>query len=76
MSHGHDVLRRRGHDAGCAPKAALAILDAVEAAEAPLHLALGADAVEAIRGQHESLESDLAAWENVSRSTALEGAQS
>jgi NAD(P)-dependent dehydrogenase (short-subunit alcohol dehydrogenase family) len=57
-------------------KAALAILDAVEAAEAPLHLALGADAVEAIRGQHESLESDLAAWENVSRSTALEGAQS
>ncbi len=65
-----------GTQPGDPHKAALAILDAVEAAEAPLHLALGADAVEAIRGQHESLESDLAAWENVSRSTALEGAQS
>jgi len=65
-----------GTQPGDPHKAALAILDAVEAPEAPLHLALGADAVEAIRGQHESLQSDLATWENVSRSTELEGAQS
>jgi NAD(P)-dependent dehydrogenase (short-subunit alcohol dehydrogenase family) len=64
-----------GTQPGDPHKAALAIIDAVEAAEAPLHLALGADAVDAIRGQHESLESDLAAWENVSRSTALEEAK-
>jgi NAD(P)-dependent dehydrogenase (short-subunit alcohol dehydrogenase family) len=60
-----------GTQPGDPHKAALAIIDAVDAAEAPLHLALGTDAVEAIRDQHESLQADLAAWESVSRSTAL-----
>jgi NAD(P)-dependent dehydrogenase (short-subunit alcohol dehydrogenase family) len=59
-----------GTQQGDPAKAAAAILRAVESDEPPpLHLALGADAVEAIRGQHERLAADLAAWEDVSRAT-------
>jgi NAD(P)-dependent dehydrogenase (short-subunit alcohol dehydrogenase family) len=60
-----------GTQPGDPVKAAAAIVRAVGSDDAPLHLALGADAVEAIRAQHESLAADLAAWEDVSRSTAL-----
>jgi NAD(P)-dependent dehydrogenase (short-subunit alcohol dehydrogenase family) len=61
-----------GTQPGDPAKAAEAIVRAVGSADAPLHLALGADAVEAIRAQHEALAADLAAWEEVSRSTALD----
>ncbi len=60
-----------GTQPGDPAKAAAAIVRAVERDDAPLRLALGADAVEAIRGHHEALAADLAAWEDVSRSTAL-----
>jgi NAD(P)-dependent dehydrogenase (short-subunit alcohol dehydrogenase family) len=60
-----------GTQPGDPVKAAAVIVRAVGSDDAPLHLALGADAVEAIRAQHESLAADLAAWEDVSRSTAL-----
>ncbi|MCR6482249.1 oxidoreductase [Amycolatopsis sp. OK19-0408] len=60
-----------GTQPGDPAKAAAAIVRAVGSADAPLHLALGADAVEAIRAQHESLAADLAAWEDISRATAL-----
>jgi NAD(P)-dependent dehydrogenase (short-subunit alcohol dehydrogenase family) len=63
-----------GTQQGDPAKAAAAILRAVESDEPPpLHLALGADAVEAIRGQHERLAADLAAWEDVSRATDFDG---
>jgi NAD(P)-dependent dehydrogenase (short-subunit alcohol dehydrogenase family) len=61
-----------GTQPGDPAKAAAAIVRAVGSADAPLHLALGADAVEAIRAQHEALAADLAVWEEVSRSTALD----
>ncbi len=61
-----------GTQPGDPAKAAAAIVRAVGSDDAPLHLALGADAVEAIRAQHESLAADLAAWEDVSRATALD----
>jgi NAD(P)-dependent dehydrogenase (short-subunit alcohol dehydrogenase family) len=61
-----------GTQPGDPAKAAAAIVRAVGSADAPLHLALGADAVEAIRAQHEALAADLAAWEEVSRATALD----
>jgi len=61
-----------GTQPGDPAKAAAAIVRAVGSADAPLHLALGADAVEAIRAQHEALAADLAAWEEVSRSPALD----
>ncbi|MFG1645231.1 oxidoreductase [Amycolatopsis sp. NPDC049252] len=60
-----------GSQPGDPAKAAAAIVRAVTSDDAPLRLALGTDAVEAIRGHHESLAADLAAWEDVSRSTAL-----
>jgi NAD(P)-dependent dehydrogenase (short-subunit alcohol dehydrogenase family) len=50
-------------------KAAAAILRALDSDTPPLRLALGGDAVDAIRAKHESLAADLAAWEPVSRST-------
>jgi short-subunit dehydrogenase len=58
-----------GTQPGDPAKAAAAILRAVDADEAPLRLALGADAVEAIRAKHAQLAADLAAWEDVSRAT-------
>jgi NAD(P)-dependent dehydrogenase (short-subunit alcohol dehydrogenase family) len=61
-----------GTQPGDPAKAAAVIVRAVGSADAPLHLALGADAVEAIRAQHEALAADLAAWEDVSRSTGLD----
>jgi NAD(P)-dependent dehydrogenase (short-subunit alcohol dehydrogenase family) len=61
-----------GTQPGDPAKAAAAIVRAVGSADAPLHLALGADAVDAIRAQHEALAADLAAWEEVSRATALD----
>lgn len=61
-----------GTQPGDPAKAAAAIVRAVGSADAPLHLALGADAVTAIRAQHEALAADLAAWEEVSRATALD----
>jgi NAD(P)-dependent dehydrogenase (short-subunit alcohol dehydrogenase family) len=60
-----------GTQPGDPAKAAAAIVRAVGSADAPLRLALGADAVEAIRAHHEAVAADLAAWEEVSRATAL-----
>ncbi|RSM37490.1 KR domain-containing protein [Amycolatopsis balhimycina DSM 5908] len=60
-----------GTQPGDPAKAAAAILRAVGSDDAPLRLALGADAVEAIRAHHEAVAADLAAWEEVSRATAL-----
>ncbi|MET8854242.1 oxidoreductase [Amycolatopsis sp. NPDC004625] len=61
-----------GSQPGDPAKAAAAIVRAVGRDDAPLRLALGADAVEAIRAHHEALAADLAAWEEVSRATALD----
>ena len=62
-----------GTQPGDPAKAAAAIVRAVGDPAAPLRLALGADAVEAIRAHHESVAADLAAWEEVSRATAFTG---
>jgi hypothetical protein len=52
-------------------KAGAAIEAALESASTPLRLALGGDAVEAIRAHAQALLDDLAKWENLSRSTAF-----
>ncbi len=59
-----------GSQPGDPDRAAAAILEAIGAPEAPLRLALGADAVDAIRAKHERLRADLDNWEQVSRCTA------
>jgi NAD(P)-dependent dehydrogenase (short-subunit alcohol dehydrogenase family) len=58
-----------GTQQGDPDKAAAVILRAVEAEQAPLRLALGADAVDAIRAKHAQLAADLEAWEPVSLAT-------
>ncbi len=59
-----------GSQPGDPDKAAAAILEAIMAPRPPLRLALGDDAVDAIRAKHEQLRADLANWEHLSRSTA------
>jgi NAD(P)-dependent dehydrogenase (short-subunit alcohol dehydrogenase family) len=61
-----------GAQAGDPRKAAAAILSVLDAPDPPLRLALGADAVEAIRAKHERLRADLDGWEALSRDTAFE----
>ncbi len=60
-----------GSQPGDPDKAAAAILEAISAPQPPLRLALGGDAVDAIRGKHDQLRADLDNWEDVSRSTML-----
>jgi NAD(P)-dependent dehydrogenase (short-subunit alcohol dehydrogenase family) len=62
-----------GAQPGDPRKLAEAILAALDSPDAPLHLALGADAVEAIRAAQDRRRADLEAWEEVSRGTALDG---
>ena len=61
-----------GTQAGDPRKAAAAILHVLDAPEPPLRLALGDDAVDAIRGEHERRGADLSAWEQVSRATTFD----
>jgi len=59
-----------GSQPGDPVKAAGAIIRALGDDAAPLHLALGGDAVDAIRAAQHGRCADLEAWEDVSRSTA------
>ena len=63
-----------GTQPGDPHKAAAAIVSTLDAPDAPLRLALGDDAVDAIRAKHDRLRADLDAWERVSRSTAFDEA--
>lgn len=58
-----------GSQPGDPAKAARAILDVLDADPVPLRLALGRDAVEAIRAKHARLRHDLDTWEAVSLGT-------
>ncbi|MFZ0386969.1 MAG: oxidoreductase [Solirubrobacteraceae bacterium] len=61
-----------GSQPGDPAKAAAAIIRAVGDAVAPLHLALGGDAVDAIRAAQDGRRADLEAWEQVSRATTAD----
>ena len=61
-----------GSQPGDPEKAAAAILQALASDSAPLRLALGDDAVDAITAALGRRRSDLEAWEAVSRGTALD----
>jgi NAD(P)-dependent dehydrogenase (short-subunit alcohol dehydrogenase family) len=69
FSHGMD-----GTQEGNPAKAAAAIDKALSAANTPLRLQLGADAVTAVRAHSENLLKDLAAWERVALDTRFEAA--
>jgi NAD(P)-dependent dehydrogenase (short-subunit alcohol dehydrogenase family) len=61
-----------GTQPGDPRKAAAAIVEALDAPELPLRLALGDDAVDAIREELDRRRADLDAWERISRATALD----
>ena len=61
-----------GSQPGDPEKAAAAILQALASDAAPLHLALGDDAVDAIGAALGRRRADLEAWEAISRATALD----
>jgi NAD(P)-dependent dehydrogenase (short-subunit alcohol dehydrogenase family) len=67
-----NLAESAGIEPGDPRKAAQAILTALDADDPPLRLALGADAVDAIRAKHERLRADLDGWEAVSRATAVD----
>ncbi|UUV32499.1 oxidoreductase [Amycolatopsis roodepoortensis] len=60
-----------GSQPGDPAKAAAAILKVLDSDDAPLRLALGDDAVDGLRATHEAKAAELAAWEELSRSTAF-----
>ncbi|WP_252436453.1 hypothetical protein [Pseudonocardia humida] len=62
-----DAMDRR--QPGDPAKAAAAVLTALDSDDPPGRPALGNDAVDAMRAQHEALAAELAAWEELSRST-------
>ncbi|MDR0346647.1 MAG: hypothetical protein LBI49_26730 [Nocardiopsaceae bacterium] len=53
-------------------RAAQAILAALDAGEPPLRLVLGQDAIGGVRSRLGHLASELAAWEDVGRATAID----
>ncbi|CAE6746355.1 oxidoreductase [Paraburkholderia aspalathi] len=55
-------------------KGALAIIEALKAERPPLHLLLGADALDLAHKQLAALHKDFDAWETLSRSTAFDEA--
>lgn len=61
-----------GKQPGDPAKAAAAILLALDAADPPLRLALGNDAVDAISEMLENAKAELAAWEHVGRSAVFD----
>jgi NAD(P)-dependent dehydrogenase (short-subunit alcohol dehydrogenase family) len=61
-----------GSQPGDPAKAAAVILLALDAGDPPRHLALGDDAVDAIRAAQDARRADLEAWEPVSRETAAD----
>jgi NAD(P)-dependent dehydrogenase (short-subunit alcohol dehydrogenase family) len=69
-----DPIRERrrninGNQPGDPAKAAQAMLKLVASDNPPMHLPLGNDAVQMIRDKLESLGSEIAAWEAISRGT-------
>lgn len=49
------------------------MMQVVNCSNPPLRLVLGADAVEAVHAKLEAVATDLAAWRNISTSTAFAG---
>jgi NAD(P)-dependent dehydrogenase (short-subunit alcohol dehydrogenase family) len=66
------IRSNAGKQPGDPAKAALAILSALAADDPPLRLPLGGDAVDAVTGHLGKVRAEVAAWESVSRGTALD----
>lgn len=58
-----------GHEAGDPAKAAIAILQAIDADDPPMRLILGSAALDMVKGKLAQVDANIAAWEEVSLST-------
>ncbi len=65
------LVRYDGHQPGDPAKAARAVVDLVGAAEPPLRLQLGADAVERVEAKLELVRRELDRWRDVALSTSV-----
>ncbi|MBH5335264.1 SDR family NAD(P)-dependent oxidoreductase [Streptomyces pactum] len=65
------LIRSNGHQPGDPAKAARAIVDVTEAAEPPLRLVLGADAVERVEAKLDLVRRELDQWREVALSTGV-----
>ena len=66
------LLNSHGTQQNDPAKGALAIIAALKAKQPPLHLLLGADALELARKQLAAMAKDFDAWETLTRSTAFD----
>ena len=64
-----------GKQPGDPQKAALAMIEAVEASKPPLRLMLGADAFGLWEKKHAAMEEELTAWRKVGEETAFDGVE-
>ena len=60
---------KSGHQLGDPAQAAQVLLKIANAADAPVHLLLGSDALGLVRDKLASMTAEIAAWEQVSAST-------
>ncbi|MFD3467117.1 oxidoreductase [Streptomyces sp. NPDC058682] len=65
------LARNDGHQPGDPVKAAKAIVDVTEAAEPPLRLQLGADAIERVEAKLDLVRRELDGWRHVALSTGV-----
>ena len=61
-----------GSQPGDPAKAAQAIITAINAEHPPLRLVLGGDAIDGVGGRLQSLQAELAEWQQVGRATGLD----
>ncbi|GAA3682709.1 oxidoreductase [Lentzea roselyniae] len=66
------ITAGNGKQPGDPAKAAAAILTALDAAETPLRLTLGGDAVDAVLTHLDDVKAEIALWEKVSRETEFD----
>lgn len=67
------LAQMNGQQPGDPQKAAAAMIEAVDHPHPPLRLVLGADTLDSMYSKLQALETDLAAWKDVSLNTAFEG---
>jgi short-subunit dehydrogenase len=68
------LLDSHGKQQNDPAKGALAIIEALKAKQPPMHLLLGADALDLARKQLAAMAKDIDAWETLTRSTAFDEA--
>jgi hypothetical protein len=66
------LLNAHGKQQNDPVKGAVAIIEAVKAERPPLHLLLGADALDLARQQLAAMAKDFDEWETLTRSTAFD----